>query len=552
MGTQRVVSLVACPEGVRVSVTLKCVIGALALFTVLNAGGTIFILLQWGDLTSRIKELEGYQILSKEDTMTSHLVQLISELKEQDLEDPGAQVSSRNKRSHRHRPLENYIRAENEDMLMMMTYSMIPVRVMLDLCNSTKGICLTGPPGPPGSPGLVGLDGLPGYNGSDGFTGLPGKKGEPGVAGRRGKIGEPGLKGEAGQIGEKGDPGEIGLLDKIGMPGEKGEKGDASNDVIVEGPKGEVGPPGAPGPPGPPGPQGPPGSRRAKAQETTPLFAKKCTGDTCAVPNDDTMMGKANEKNNGHHVKKGDCTIKSIDNPTHIAKVKDTYGAWMMESTNRSDDRIWIAEHFSGLIVKQFENLTSLLNDHFKLIKLRWFFHGCGHLVYNRSLYYHKGGSDTIVRYEFETESSATLKVENAAFHGRNYLFSNSKSYFHIATDEKDLWIIYSSNVDNSIIVAHLDEKTFSILQHINTTYPKSKAGNAFIACGILYVTDTKDLRVTFAFDLLKAKQVDASFELRSSTSVLSMLSYNPKDQHLYAWEDGYLLLYPVHFLSRT
>lgn len=141
-----------------------------------------------------------------------------------------------------------------------------------------------------------------------------------------------------------------------------------------------------------------------------------------------------------------------------------------------------------------------------------------------------------------------TLLIENALYHGRNYLFSNSKTYFNVAVDEKGLWIIYASSTDETIIVAHIDEETFSIIRHINTTYPKSKAGNAFIACGIMYVTDTKDMTVSFAFDLLKEKQIDARFELRSSQSVLAMLSYSLRDKNLYTWENGSLMVYPVHF----
>ncbi|XP_075064090.1 gliomedin [Mixophyes fleayi] len=566
MGTKRVESLVTCLERERLSVAVRGVIAVLVIITILNVGGTLFILLQWKDIASRMKDLESYQRPSQEDIMTSHLTQLISEIKEKHVEEAETQVS-RNKRSHRHRPQGSYIRAENEDMLMMMTYSMIPVRVMLDLCNSTKGICLTGPPGPPGLPGVDGLDGIPGYNGSYGLPGLPGKQGEPGKIGRRGKTGEPGMKGEPGQQGEKGDSGEIGPPGKDTMPGkrgekgEKGDKGDTSNEIFSEGMKGEMGPPGPPGLPGPPGPMGPPRMKKDKSQEikqetkqeTKQEFSNKCTGESCPIPNDDTMVGKSNEKTNGHLTKQGDCTIKVIENPTHIAKVKETFGAWMTDFSNRTtDERIWIVGHFSGLIVKEYENITTLQTDNYKTIKLRWFYHGCGHLVYDKSLYYHKGGSNKIVRYEMETDSFQTLSIDNAAYHNRSYLFSNSKSYFKLAADEEDLWIIYSSDTDKNIMVAHLDDKTFSVTQHINTTYPKSKAGNAFIACGILYVTDTKDLRVTFAFDLLKQKQVDASFDLRSSTSVLSMLSYSPKDQQLYAWEDGYLMLYPVHFMSST
>lgn len=159
----------------------------------------------------------------------------------------------------------------------------------------------------------------------------------------------------------------------------------------------------------------------------------------------------------------------------------------------------------------------------------------------------------THFRFEFDKETSQTLKLENALYFDRKYLFANSKTYFNLAVDEKGLWIIYASSVDgSSILVAQLDERTFSVVQHINTTYPKSKAGNAFIARGILYVTDTKDMRITFAFDLLGGKQINASFDLRTSQSVLAMLSYNMRDQHLYSWEDGHLMLYPVRFLSAT
>lgn len=159
----------------------------------------------------------------------------------------------------------------------------------------------------------------------------------------------------------------------------------------------------------------------------------------------------------------------------------------------------------------------------------------------------------THFRFEFGKETSQTLKLENALYFDRKYLFANSKTYFNLAVDEKGLWIIYASSVDGaSILVAQLDERTFSVVQHINTTYPKSKAGNAFIARGILYVTDTKDMRVTFAFDLLGGKQINANFDLRTSPSVLAMLSYNMRDQHLYSWEDGHLMLYPMQFFSAT
>lgn len=52
----------------------------------------------------------------------------------------------------------------------------------------------------------------------------------------------------------------------------------------------------------------------------------------------------------------------------------------------------------AGIRVKEFKDQPSLLNGSHSLIHLPYYFHGCGHAVYNNCLYYHKGGSNTIVR----------------------------------------------------------------------------------------------------------------------------------------------------------
>ncbi|NWV47909.1 GLDN protein, partial [Daphoenositta chrysoptera] len=399
-----------------------------------------------------------------------------------------------------------------------------------------------GPPGPPGPPGP---DGLPGYNGSDGVPGTPGQKGEPGINGKRGKIGLPGPKGDQGQ---KGEPGEMGLPGKDGMPGgkgargAKGEKGDANNDVILEGAKGD---------PGPPGPPGPPGKRKCKPKAKEELqehiYSSKCSGETSAVPNDDTLAGKAQDRTHGPS-KRAECVIRSVGSPVHFVSVQQTFGTWMREPANISDERIWLTTHFLGNHIKEYENSNALLNDSYRIINITEFFYGCGHAVQNNHLYYHRGGTNVILKFGLDKASLGTLPIKNALYHGRNYLFSNSKTYFKVAVDEKGLWLIYASSADETMMVVQLDEETFSVLRHINTTYPKAKAGNAFIACGVLYVTDTRDTGVSFAFDLLRGEQIAARFRLRSSRAVLAMLSYSLRDKNLYSWENGSLMVYPVHF----
>ncbi|KAE8297508.1 Gliomedin Cancer-related gene liver 2 protein [Larimichthys crocea] len=248
--------------------------------------------------------------------------------------------------------------------------------------------------------------------------------------------------------------------------------------------------------------------------------------------------------------KKNECLIKSLINPRNMTKMETTFGAWMKDTARLNDERIWVAEHFSGRMVKAYNSIGSFQNGSSDMVDVRKFYQGCGHTVHNGSFYYHIAGTSNIAKYDFQTRRLHTLPINNALYHNFGYLLHNSKTYFKMAADENGLWLIFASSVDESIMVGQLDQKTFSITSYINTTYPRTKAGNAFIACGVLYVTDTKDTRVTFAYDLLKGKPVNVTFDLRPPGGVLAMLSYSPKDRHLYVWDHSYVRLYVVHFIS--
>uniref|UniRef100_A0A3Q3XME8 Olfactomedin-like domain-containing protein n=1 Tax=Mola mola TaxID=94237 RepID=A0A3Q3XME8_MOLML len=387
---------------------------------------------------------------------------------------------------------------------------------------------------------LPGVDGMPGHNATDG---VPGLNGPPGVDGKRGKKGKEMVQqrfhspfvfvntsGHVGHFSE--DP-----------PGQCDSQR-VEYDVFATGPPGPPGPPGPVGPPGPPGPQGPARTRhhRANIQAAqtlgkTPLFILSKTF-LLQCEHLSLLFGFPSE-----------CLIQSLINPRNVAKMETTFGTWMKDTARVNDERIWVAEHFSGRVVKEYQSIASFQNVS-DTVDVRKFYQGCGHTVHNGSLYYHIAGTSSIARFNFQTEKLLTLTIDNALHHSLAYLLSNSKTYFKMAADENGLWLIFASSVDESIMVAQLDQKTFSVTSYINTTYPRTKAGNAFIACGVLYVTDTKDTRVTFAFDLLKGKPVNVTFDLRPPGGVLAMLSYSPKDRHLYVWDDSSIRLFVVHFIS--
>ncbi|XP_041734561.2 gliomedin isoform X2 [Coregonus clupeaformis] len=564
---------------------------------------------------------------------------------------------------------------EDGDMMMMMTYSMVPIKVLLELCNSRKDMCLTGPPGPPGIPGV---DGKPGFNATDGIPG------PPGVAGRPGKKGPP---------GERGEPGPPGLKDET------------SNDIIIEGPPGPRGPPGPAGPPGLPGPpatlEAPEPSRnrniRAHLLENACLHqantSDSLASENTATSNDalnvtdaenvtrnirahthqanvsmesanpaaindtlnvtDTENVEANnrqmtdtevveeaplnvtvlenleetylketytemvEEENNRQITDTEvmeeaplkitdtenaeeaafrkteifsvppndtlnvtdtedakeapvwkaegldvfpvptnvtptikeCIIKTITCFTNVTQMETTFGVWMQDAAQVNDNQIWMAEHFSGRVLKEYRSIASFPNSSSKSIDMRKFYQGCGHVIYNGSVYYHNAGTSKVVKDNLKTRRLQTLAIENALYHNLTYLFHNSKTYFKFAVDENGLWLIYASVVDETMMVAKLDHRRFSVLSVVDTSYPLLKAGNAFIACGVLYVTDTKDTKITHAFDLMRAKKpLNVSLDLRSANGIMAMLSYYPKNQLLYMWDNSSVKICKAYF----
>lgn len=143
-----------------------------------------------------------------------------------------------------------------------------------------------------------------------------------------------------------------------------------------------------------------------------------------------------------------------------------------------------------------------------------------------------------------------TLIVEEALFHDLSYLFHNSKTYFKFAVDEVGLWLLFASSVDDSIMVSRIDQRWFSALPPINTSYSRHLAGNAFIAHGVLYVTDPQDIGITFAFDLLERKPIRVQLALRPAGGVLAMLSYSPRHKGLFMWDSGAVKACSMRFSS--
>ncbi|KAM3869680.1 gliomedin-like [Diretmus argenteus] len=231
-----------------------------------------------------------------------------------------------------------------------------------------------------------------------------------------------------------------------------------------------------------------------------------------------------------------------------ITASPSTYPLQNTDSFNGTDDENQVDKPMkSGRVIVEYKDMSALQNTT-KTIDIKKFYQGCGHIVYNGSFYFHNAGTKKLIKFDLETRRTNTLIIENTRYRNLNYLFSNSKTYFKFAVDENGLWVIFASTSDDTVMVAKLNHTAFSVVSVINTAYPITKAGNGFIACGVLYITDDQDKGVTYAFDLKKENSLDASFDLRPENGILAMLSYYPNKQLLYMWDNSSVKICKVIF----
>lgn len=120
---------------------LRGALAAVALLSALNAAGTVFALCQWRGLSAAVRALEDQQ--GREQRENSALRSFLAELscapRRASAPPPDPVSAARNKRSHGGEPAP-HIRAESHDMLMMMTYSMVPVGWVLAPGGASAGV----------------------------------------------------------------------------------------------------------------------------------------------------------------------------------------------------------------------------------------------------------------------------------------------------------------------------------------------------------------------------------------------------------------------------
>uniref|UniRef100_A0A3P8SKC3 Olfactomedin-like 3b n=1 Tax=Amphiprion percula TaxID=161767 RepID=A0A3P8SKC3_AMPPE len=264
------------------------------------------------------------------------------------------------------------------------------------------------------------------------------------------------------------------------------------------------------------------------------------------------------EKQKAQYLKLSDCSdmISSIKAMKILKRVGGQKGMWTKD-TSRASGKVYIFNGTDEDTIHEFATIQdftrsqgmSLSNN----LKLPSAWKGTGHVVYKNNVYYINQGEEiTVVKYDTRNNSVTDSAVFPVQDHVPVYGLT-PETVMDLAVDEEGLWAIYATRQnERHISLAKMDTSSLDIEQMWDTNCPRENAEAAFVICGTLYVAyNTKQpgrSRVQCVFDVngMVTNEEAPLVYFPKRYGSHSSLKYNPQEQLLYAWDDGYQILYKL------
>ncbi|KAF3695225.1 Noelin Neuronal olfactomedin-related ER localized protein Olfactomedin-1 [Channa argus] len=245
--------------------------------------------------------------------------------------------------------------------------------------------------------------------------------------------------------------------------------------------------------------------------------------------------------------------LTGISEPVTIKTSGSRFGSWMTDPlAPAGDNRVWYMDGYhNNRFVREYQSMYDfMMTDNFTSHRLPHPWSGTGQVVYNGSLYFNKFQSHIIIKFDFSTSLISRSRQLDFAGYNNMYHYSwGGHSDIDIMVDEGGLWAVYATNQNaGNIVLSQLNPNTLQIIRSWTTNHPKRSAGEAFMICGTLYVTNgySGGTKVYYAYSTNSSTYEYIDIPLTNKYSHLSMLDYNPRDRALYAWNNGHQVLYNV------
>ncbi|KAM4045892.1 olfactomedin-like protein 3 isoform 2-T2 [Anomaloglossus baeobatrachus] len=258
-----------------------------------------------------------------------------------------------------------------------------------------------------------------------------------------------------------------------------------------------------------------------------------------------------------------DCsdTISQVNAMKILKRFRSSAGLWTKDPIGNSE-KVYVFDGAGNDTVFVFSRMKefTLTSSSRKVprIKLPYPWIGTGHIVYGGNLYYIRQDEEfQVIKFNLTSRAvvdSAVLPIEDQV-----PVYGLSKfNYIDIVADEEGLWVIYATREnEKNICLAKLDPGNLGIEQMWDTPCPIENAESAFVVCGTLYVVYNTKLpsrsRIQCVFDVsgtITSENVPIVYFPKRYGSHSSM-KYNPKEKQIYAWDDGYQILYKLTMKPR-
>ncbi|KAM7170729.1 olfactomedin-like protein 3 [Macrochelys suwanniensis] len=277
----------------------------------------------------------------------------------------------------------------------------------------------------------------------------------------------------------------------------------------------------------------------------------------------ENQVSAAKKRKNEKYDKLTDCsdTISQVKAMKILKKFGSSAGLWTKDPVG-SSEKIYVFDGSSNDTVYVFPRMRefTLFSATRKAarIKLPYPWVGTGHLVYGGHLYYiRQQGTFQVIKFSLANKTVVDSSVFPAEEQVPVFGLSTF-NYIDIAADEEGLWAIYATREnEKNICLAKLDPVSLDIEQMWDTPCPRENAESAFVICGALYVVYNTRLpsrsRVQCVFDVSGAMTPEDAalvyFPKRYGSH--SSMKYNPKERQIYAWDDGYQIIYRMEMKKK-
>ncbi|OCT83809.1 olfactomedin-like protein 1 [Xenopus laevis] len=249
------------------------------------------------------------------------------------------------------------------------------------------------------------------------------------------------------------------------------------------------------------------------------------------------------------------CTIMvaQIKSQKTVKRSGGAIGSWIRNAGN-SSERLYFFSGPNGDTLLEFANMEEFTSRDYlekaRNISLMYSWQGTGQAVHENFLFFHKNATlNEIVKYDLGRENvTETVELSGAGSIPPYQL--SPFTYIDLAFDEQGLWSMHGdvSNGGN-IVLTKINYQTMVMEHAWNTSCQSANAEAAFVICGTLYVVyntasgGRSHIDCIYDTSGIITDKMPTLYFLRRYSSHASV-KYNPIDQALYAWDEGYQTVY--------